>query len=429
MNYNRLSLIIILVIIILLPQTIANHSNLSETSKSNIPNNYLIEGVPYIAQTQGYFCGYSCRAMILNHLGFETTLEDILFYDGLGYTHFYQYHEKLPEEGRYSDLNHVINLFGIEQNWSYLDPSNWDIYFNNLKENISNDMPVITRVDPFSMPSLRNQFKVNDFLWEKMFPPSRHLIVIIGYNEENHSICYNDPNAGFYGEGSYGDHAWIDIEEYKKAVLTNSNGNILYSTIKVIKNPVTKQDRFEFTFKQNIVKLQGEYSEYHHFTHRPHGIIASKKMKNDLFEGENNRSETIEMYKKYGDTGFNFTFIELLHKLYSILTPKTPSVFDIYIIGYENHFESIANEKQIIAYYLEKSNIYQELCKNQSNLLREESELWEQMSNYYKIFLKKGIRISDLRAGFILQGMEKTINKIIQIEQRIIDEGCQYIFS
>ena len=426
MYLKRLIAVITVLIIVSLPYSSASNSISSEVGISDAPSSHLIEGVPYIAQTQGYFCGYACRAMILNYLGFDTSLEDILFYDGLGYTHYYHQDERLPEEGRYSDLDYVLNLFGVKQNWWCLSLSEecWNIYFSSLKENISSDIPVITIVDPFSMPSLRNQFRVPDYLWEKLFPPTHHLILVIGYNEDNHSICYNDPNAGFYGDGSYGDHAWIDMDDFKKAVVNNSYENIIFSTINVKTEPSSKQIRFTETFKQNIVKLEGNYEDFYY----THGINASKKMKTDFSPGENNRSETIKLYKKDGDTGFNFTVIDILYRLFLKLTPNRPSIFDIFIVPQENSFEGISKEKQEISEYLEQSIFYPDFCKNQSILLKQESELWHDLSNYYKVFMRRGIFLLELRSNILMNKMENTIDKIILIEQQLINEANEFLY-
>lgn len=429
MYLKRLITVIAALIIISLPYSSASNSISSDIGTSDVPSSYLIEGVPYTAQTHGYFCGFACRAMILNYLGFDTSLEDFLFYDGIGYTHHYLQDKRLPKEGRYSDLDYVLDLFGVEQNWWSPDPNlaleeSWSIYFSNLKENISSGIPVITMVDPFSMPSLRDQFKVSDYLWEKYLTPKHHLILVIGYNEDNHSICYNDPNAGFYGDGSYGDHAWMDIDDFKKAALNNDYEDMLFSTINVKTEPLSEQMRFEITFEQNIVKLEGNYEEFYY----AHGINASKKMKIDFSKGENNRSETIKMYKKYGENGLNFTVTEIFYKLFLKLTPKIPSIFDILIVGQENPFENIAKEKQIIAEYLEQSVFYPDLCKNQSLLLKQELELWYDLSDYYKVFMRRGIFLFELRANILMNKMENTMDKIILIEQQIINEANEFLY-
>ena len=60
---------------------------------------------------------------------------------------------------------------------------------------------------------------------------------------------------------------------------------------------------------------------------------------------------------------------------------------------------------------------------NHSRLLREESEYWEELSDYYKIFLRKGMFLTKLRANIIMNKMEETMEKIILIEQEIINNS------
>jgi len=69
---------------------------------------------------------------------------------------------------------YIFSIFGVEINRWYIDvesngDDHWVQYYTRLKENISNDTPVITSVDPFSLPSLRDQFRVSDYLWDFLF--------------------------------------------------------------------------------------------------------------------------------------------------------------------------------------------------------------------------------------------------------------------
>jgi hypothetical protein len=397
----------------------------------DMADSHIIEGVPYIAQTEGYFCYYASFAMILNHLGMDTTLNEILFYDGLGYKHGYYPEEKLPDEGRYiGDFDFVLDLFGVEEDYwflrDYSPPTDdlWNEYYTRLKENISKDIPIITRVDPFSMSSLRNQFRISDSLWKMLFPPSHHLIVIIGYNDTNQSICYNDPNAGFYGEDHFGDHAWMSINDFRKAVETTISSwwRYIIFTVKPAKDPLSKQDAFEKVFNKNIEKLKGNITAY--YEHNPPfyrilGINASNKLKENF--SEEKRSETIILYKKFGGIGFNFTLIEKLHKMFSIFNFAKPNIFDIFIIGKIDSFEDIAAEKNHIADYLEDSHFYPNICEKHASLLREEAEKWDQLSDYYKVFMRRGIFLSKYRANNIMKQMETLIDEIILIEEEIIN--------
>jgi len=68
--------------------------------------------------------------------------------------------------------------------------------------------------------------------------------------------------------------------------------------------------------------------------------------------------------------------------------------------------------------------VYPDLCKNQSTLLRNESEKWHDLSEYYTIFMRKGMFLSNLRAAYVISGMEKLTNDIIGIEEALITQTC-----
>lgn len=396
------------------------------------PDSHFIEGVPYYAQTGGYHCYYTCCAMVLNYFQRDTSMKEFLFYDGLGYKHRYYPNERLPDEGCYlGDFDFLIDVFNITGEWWYVSDGvsqdeSWNLYYNKLKENISNDIPVITRVDPFSMPSLREQFRIPDTLWNALFPGGHHVVVIVGYNESNHTICYNDPNAGYYGDDRFGDHAWMSISDFRNGIEKTVKGwrRYLIFTLKPNGNPLSKKEAFEITFSKNLEKLKGNISAYYNGYnpgYKYYGINASKKLKNDF--SDENISETINLYKQFGGTGFNYTFMERMEKLFSVLSPNKPNIFDIFMVGRENAFEYIAAEKNLVAGYLENSEFYPDISVNHSHLLREESEYWEELSDYYKVFLRKGMFLTKLRANIIMNKMEETMEKIILIEQEIINNS------
>ena len=400
-----------------------------------IPESHFIEGVPYVGQTEGYFCYYASCAMIFNYLGLNTSLDEILFYDGLGYSHYYLSDERLPKDGCYlGDFDFVLDLFGLaEESWHAADEGLgedelWEQYYCRLKENISNDVPVMAIVDPFSLPSLEQQFIVPNLLWDILFTPSVHVIVVVGYDENNQSICYCDPNAGFYGDESLGDHAWMSLSDFRKAVENNVWYRYGIWIIKQINDPLPKKEAFEKAFLTNIEKLKGNISAYYYEKgsggfDELYGINASKQLKNDFSKGEENRIETINLYKKYGDTGLYYSLLSFMKFLFSVIFPNRPSIFDIFMVGKVDSFESIAAEKNHVADYLEHNAFYPELCEKQASLLKEESDNWIKLSDYYKVFMRRGISLSFLRAENLMIKMEEIIDNIITIEQTIIDES------
>ena len=84
-------------------------------------------------------------------------------------------------------MNWGIFLYGV--NFDLWYPKNiqneneiWNQYWKSVKENISYGYPVITSVDPLSLPSIRKQFSLPEEVWNNI-PPSTHSIIIVGYDE------------------------------------------------------------------------------------------------------------------------------------------------------------------------------------------------------------------------------------------------------
>ncbi len=381
---------------------------------------YSIEGVPYVAQNGKYLCYYACLTMIFNFMGLNTSLEEMSFYGGVGYTHTYNSEERLPNEGIYLNLDVVFEVFGITQhNWWLLDDNLtkdeiWKQYYTMLKENITKDIPVVIGVNPFSLPSLRDQFNINDFIWDTLFPPGYHLIVVLGYNDTNQSICYNDPNAGFFGASCYGDHAWTSLNNFREAIEKNKHSYYSIYTYKQSNQPYPKKEAFEVALRKNIENLKGN-SIYRH-----RGINASKMMLEDFLPGKNKSQETSHLYKEYGGTGVKNILITVMYKLFSVLYPQKVNIFDILMIGIEDPFKAIAIGKEHTAAYLQHCPVQPNVCKNQSILLRQEAEKWNEISKKYTVFLRQGVFLSDLRAILLMNKIQNLMEEIIDIEETII---------
>ncbi len=399
-------------------------SNSPENRNAWFPESHLITDVPYVAQTERNFCVYSCFTMVFNFMGLNTTLDEMLFYGGLGYTHSYNEEVRHPNERIYNRFDFLYHVYGVsEQSWRLTDQNlseddRWEQYYTKVKENVTNDFPILTGVDPFSLPSLRNQFKAGEFVWDSMFPsPGYHVILVIGYNDSNQSICYHDPNAGFYGNGNYGNYAWMSSADFRQAHEIIDD----YFIIAFIQSspPLSKTDAFEEAFRKNIENLTGDFPEHWGFHF---GINASKRMQLDFSAGKNQSQETSRLYRKYGGTGWNYTVDSWMQRLCSRLDPAHPNIFDIIMAGKEDPFEDIAAGKNHAADFLEHCLIHQSLCENQSVLLRNESKYWHELSEYYTIFLRKGMFLSDLRAVYILSRMEAVVQDIIGIEETIITQ-------
>ena len=141
---------------------------------------------------------------------------------------------------------------------------------------------------------------------------------------------------------------------------------------------------------------------------------------------EGKRDETIEIYKTREDAGLNYTIYETLQKLMKILFPNKANIFDIFMVGQRISFDTTSTIIAQIAEFLEKNSFYQDLCINQSSLLKQESILWAELSAYFKVFMRKGRLISDARAKSLINKMQEILDEIITIQQHIIDNGQDY---
>ena len=402
--------------------TEARSSSSLMNREAGLQESHVIEGVPYVAQTEVNYCPYACETMVFNYMGLNTSIDELLFYSGAGYRHLYRPDQRLPHVDLWGRFGFMQSLFGVtEQEWmtqdhNLSDDERWSQFYTHVKENITRDTPVITMVDPFSLPSLRTQFKCSDFIWKIMFAPGHHVIVVVGYNDTNQSICYNDPNAGFYGDGRLGTYAWMPLSMFRQAHERVG----VYFVISYVQTgtPLSKRDAFDVVFRSNIENLSGGSSGSGLY----HGINASEQMELDFSPGANQSQETSRLYKTYGGTGLNYTVDLVIHWLLTQLDPTHPNIYDMIVAGKQDPFNEIAAAKKHVAQFLATCMVYPGLCKNQSVLLHSESEQWHNLSTYYGIFVRKGLFLSNLRAVHVMNAMQQLMNDIIPLEQALITQ-------
>jgi hypothetical protein len=419
MTSHRLLPLTIILILTTTSTTIATNDHQQTTP---LTTSHLITNVPYVAQTKKNYCVYADLAMILDHLGLNTTIDELVFYGGVGYSHTYSTATRLPHENLYANLDFTANLFGLTHTTWWTDDTNltsdqrWDQFYTMLTDNISHDTPVAAGVNPFDLPSLQDQYPTHNLTWHLLLPQGRHVILLIGYNTTNHTVCYQDPNAGYYGDPSYGDHAWMTDSTLRAARETSEISFCFTYTPEG--PPLPKDTAFQLAFHRNIAVLSGTPP-------LPgtglYGINATTQMLHDYTTGTNTSHATILLYKTYGKTSLDYHLNHLAHQLLTTLYPGRLNVFDIIINGEQNPFDDIARDKQHTADYLANSTIQPSLCQNQSRLLRQEASKWNLLASSYTQFLKKGLLLSNVKAQLTITKMEQLTQDIHSIEEQLIN--------
>lgn len=338
MNTKRL-IVIFIVISLSFTTLILNNSVIAqETRKIDIEeskeNDYhLIEGVPYISTETGFDCEYASFAMLYQYLGIEYSYHDFFFLNGGAYTlatcpkltgnnQYGENHYKLwpwtppfspyIDAGSYvsfweQDIEFLSDIMGLDYNLTYKDEfvgedAAWKEYWSRCKNYINQDIPVWTGIDGCCIPWWRGHMPLVQEFYDRGVPGViQHIIVLVGYNETNGTVCYNDmvdANISKYGseytggENETGEYLWMNLSSLKEGTC---KGCPYYwpkycMTLVLEKNeskqPKSKSGAFELAHERGLKKLQGYnkevYDENYSIFYKKFGIDALYKFKREL---------------------------------------------------------------------------------------------------------------------------------------------------
>ena len=429
---------------------IKNNKTTSLKYNLNINNEiHVIQGVPIIGQDTRFYCTMSSHAMILNYYGFNLTKYEVLYLMGGGFSLFYRstrYLIPFSSVGcafRPSNYDYVASLLDIEFQPFYIDltlPEDiiWDKIWTCIKENISLNQPVLVNLDETILFTDNIGIKIPSTIWKYIPIHADHAVIVVGYNESNQSICYNDPMYSILGDEQQGSYIWVDKEIFKISFSKfTKNSPFFPSTfrIKSYKKPVNityeKEKIIEQVYQRNIKRLQGDYryyisdidypDSYNITANYTYGINASEEIKNIFGNGLKTQIYTIFQYKLAGKFGIKntiFTTIELMFQ--KLFNKEISLIFDLVIPGYKNIYRTIADEKLIISKVLLNYSDLSPKYKRCSELLKNESEQWLKIAEFNRILLNKGFFITIPGALIILNKMDDIMENIIQIEQDIL---------
>ena len=413
----------------------------SRYEEREFPESYLIEDVPYIYQEGGFFCFYASEAMIFKYLGINTSLREILYLKGLGHSIVYPswYNTKIPiavdgaHLGYYiEDEYYISELYGL--NFSYW-PTNTTDYYEGMyeeylfyaKQNLSKNLPLMVFVDVYQLPFVKEKYNLPDFLY-KSFKGS-HCIVLVGYNESNNTVCVQDPAGNDYGDETCGVYEWIDVDDFKVAVLGHSDGFPNFYRYAPVSEPLPKNEIFEIAYERNIDRLKGNTSSFNATLVEAlgnesffYGINATKKLKEAYSTGMYNRILTMSLYELYGKFGIRYRIYEILRSL-EFLPKAWRDRFNIY---HWNGFTYTIECKMFAADFLRDNLDLSPKCEYELALLEQEAQNWSKINCYFNIFQKQGILMSRLKALYLMSHMEDIMENIVSIEESIISGPTIY---
>ena len=404
-------------------------------------NSYLIEDVPYAAQTD-FGCFYASLEMLFNYYGKNSTLAKNFFYSGGAYSYCYErkltsfiklpiprppYFYKLLRSAvaiqGTDDVNFMGSLYGCKFNQTSPDhvvinhKKYWDEWWQNVKYHVNNNDPILTSIDPCAWPIYLEVFN----LTEPLKARGGHVIVIVGYNESNSTVCVQDPAAGsekYYNPKRIG-YQWIDISHLELSVKRSfwemkENGYDVFSIEKLFDTP--DQDyAFKEAHDRNIKRLLGDKESYDSDYINPQfnkfGIEAIKALRDDF--------NSIKFY-------LLFPAFKIIGLLTGIIYPdnQIPFEYDSEIFVYESK-----SQKEVCDFLYDiKSNLsdedLKELCDYDRELLNQNSDNFLELANHTRklqdaisnIYIIKSV----IETKSILNDIVSVLDEIIEIQEAII---------
>jgi len=427
-------IIIITSISIFIPNPSVTSFNIKGTDNSET---HVIENVPLICQEESCYCEIASVEMVLRYYGLNISQTEILYDIGgaysMGYkpklkTAFTPPIIKTPHKFRFwtdettggtDDYKFLATLHGLSFENIYPKyitnhEKCWNEYWPKVKNYIKNDTPVVTGVDLFAWPPFLELINIS-FTIPRIFAHT-HIIVVLGFNETNESVCIHDPYLGYLNNSQKqkGFYRWIDKNDFKKAVgrikweLKQTQYQLLVFE-KTSNNPIPEELAAELIHERNIEKMMGLKSAYDEdFLNKNFhlfGINALKELKKDL---QNSFLIRIPLFR-FIDRWYPFTYA---------FCNTLDMMKDFFM------WESI-NKNHTSQYLLENIN-KSEHHEEEGLLLEIESKHWETLwhlasdleSTILKNLLIKAIKISKS----ILDRMISTLSDIIVIQNMVIKD-------
>ncbi len=409
-KYLTLFTVLAIILTNIVPSLSASKINQNTIKTLEPLEEYIIKDVPYVGQTTSFYCGLASITMLIQYFGFNSSLYEILHNSGYGYSFLYMryfYGNRMPIGGlgvtsfSSSSFSFLADLYGLSyESWraekSLSAEEKWDEYWVRVKQNVSNNNPVETCVDRYSLPYL---LPYNDILGPDVeMDHGSHMVVVVGFNESNETVCLNDPGPGICDDNTEGKYVFVSKDIFKDSIknTTGAKYGIWSFKEKSGSEPLTRQERFETSAAQNKKRMKGRrnaytdiYIPFSHF-----GINALKVYKKDLGVGITHRFLTLNKYYKE----------------------------DINWLKY--YFKMISIEKQDVSQYLLGNKNVSPSCEHDGTLLQKESNCWKNLTQIFTEF--KNLSKNNNFLIFLIKSlpitikMRQTLKEIISIEKQII---------
>lgn len=396
---------------------------------------HVIKNVPYVAQEELIYCEYAAVEMVLEYYGINTSQTEILYFVGGGYSMAYKptiasiltppaIHPPFKFRfctdeicGGTEDYKFLADMLGLsfENIYPELVISHkrcWKEYWAQLKDYVKNDIPVITGLDPLVWPPYMELENIT--FWIPKIFGGHHIVVVIGFNETNQTVCVNDPVSGgkLYGKPEKGTYRWVNLSDFRSAVsrilweMKETRYEMLIFKKVTEEPPFPKEMLYDLAHKRNIDKMRGLKSAY-----------DSDFMNENYYKFGINALETLK-----GDLKSKFLVRIPAFKLIAKFYPLTYPFHEV-LREMKRYFDWESTNKKLISEYLLNNDNMSPYNEKDGKLLRLEATYWKNLSESAEKLELAVVNNSILKAIVlskpILNKMARTLDDVIVLEKII----------
>ncbi len=395
----------------------------SKTNNSSTPDSQVIEDIPYV----GGICSWATETMILKHYKINTSMNELFYVSGSAYcSASYSSLRSLQEipikhtccpglflgsfDYKYYESLYGMSIFSWQPEKTFNTIKSWNEYWSKIKYHISNDTPLGVMIDPCAWPIYKS---VQNWTRTPFFKRGGHQILIVGYNEKNDTICFQDPQASYYNLSDKKGYLWEDLDTFRIAVrrlkYVKEPGCYSYFLfgLEKVNESYPKKTIIEKAYKRNIEKMKGNQSLYEEMglNFQNYGINSIKTLKKEFLRL--NKTIPLALYcLKKGILQRFFSGGNVYHNFWST-----------------SHFNYEIKHK-VSQYLLENQNI-SPICKHDGELLKNESKCWKDINilvtELNEIHKNNGLFKSMLLSKPLINEIVTLLDCIVSIEQAIIN--------
>lgn len=216
-------MILLMTFLLLTPAIMQSNSDYTHLETSYIPSSEaILPPVSYVWQEINGFCAWAATAMAMQYAGADVSLYDVFAASSIGFSFAYfhindtmlMFPGSLYTQAEPTD--YLAGLYGIDYTL-YVDASipnleqnvqvwesegltigvtdGQDEAFDLMRDTIDSGYPLLISVDPSWLPAADY-----DILRAEGLSGGGHAILLVGYNDTEHSVTYLDPGVGSFGD-------------------------------------------------------------------------------------------------------------------------------------------------------------------------------------------------------------------------------------